>query len=116
MIMGAAVGIVVLAVMVGTGAFQNGPEGPAATPAPTPTPAATPLPEGMTEVPNTLGMNRDQAEAAALEAGLRWQIRCETVPGAAPEIHDQEPPPGTVVERGSLLTMFSRQFDYCRGG
>jgi eukaryotic-like serine/threonine-protein kinase len=112
-LMGAAAAIVVLAVMVGTGAFQDAMDREA--PAPTAT-AATPLPEGMVEVPNTIGMNRKEAEAAAVGAGLRWQIRCETVPGAPPEIHDQEPPPGTVVERGSRLTMFSRQFDYCREG
>jgi eukaryotic-like serine/threonine-protein kinase len=113
LLMTAAAAIVVLAVLVGTGRFLEDPNGAAPGP---PTETPTPLPQGMVEVPNTLGMNREQAVEATLQAGLRWQIRCETVPGAPPEIHDQEPPPGTVVERGSLLTMFSRQIDYCREG
>jgi hypothetical protein len=112
-LIGAAAGIVVLAVLVGSGAFQDAIDGP---PAATPTPETTPLPEGMVEVPDTIGMNREQAVAAVLDAGLRWQIRCETVPDAPPEIHEQEPPAGSVVERGSILTMYSRQFDYCREG
>jgi serine/threonine-protein kinase len=74
----------------------------------TPTPVATPtLAPGKVRVPDTIGMSEGEAEQAARGSGLRWQIRWQEVAGKEPGIYDQQPKGGTVVDRGSQLTMYA---------
>lgn len=84
--------------------------GPAGT---TPTLAqSTPtLAPGTLRVPDTIGMSEVDGEAAARAAGLNWRIEWVVDPAQAPGIHDQEPPPGTVVRAGSRFVMYAYRSD-----
>jgi hypothetical protein len=65
-------------------------------------------------VPDTIGMTKDEAIAAATEAGLDWTIRCAEDASQPEGMIDQEPAAGTEVRRGSRFTMYSARVDDCR--
>ena len=67
-------------------------------------------------IPNTVGMETDEAIEVASEAGLNWTVRCNHDESQPEGIIDQEPPAGTEVAPGSRFTMFSARIDDCRGG
>lgn len=97
--------LVVAVVMLGS---RGG--GPRATPDPEAgdTPRQTPtLAAGSVRVPNTIGLSEAEAQAVAQEAGLAWRIEWRVVPGQEPGVYDQQPEPGTVVERGARFVMFA---------
>ena len=109
-----ALAVVVLAavVLLGPGLLARDgsatPDG-GGTPTPTGAPATPTLPPGRVRVPDTIGMSEADAEAAARQSGLRWEIRWQVVPGTTPGIYDQEPAPGTVVGRGDRFTMYAHR-------
>jgi serine/threonine-protein kinase len=74
----------------------------------TPTASASPsLPPGKVRIPDTIGMSEKDAEAAARQAGLHWEIRWREVAGETPGIYDQQPAAGTVVDAGAQFTMYA---------
>jgi serine/threonine protein kinase len=76
--------------------------------------ATPPSSEGTTVlVPNTVGMTRDEAIAAATDAGLDWTLRCAENASQPEGIIDQEPPADTEVRRGSRFTMYSARISDC---
>ncbi len=105
-LLGVGVGLLLTAVVAGL-VLRLDPGLPAGSPSPAgPTPTGT-LAPGMVRVPNAIGLSEAEAEALASESGLRWTIRWREVPDASPGIYDQEPPAGSVVERGSRFTMYA---------
>jgi serine/threonine-protein kinase len=82
----------------------GGGGGSGATPSVT---AAPTLPAGKVRVPNTIGMSEKDAEAAARQAGLQWEIRWRQVANETPGIYDQQPPAGSVVDAGARFTMYA---------
>jgi len=77
---------------------------PTSTPLPTRTPTITPLPEGMTYVPDVIGMDYRDARQALLDAGLTLLIRdvfnLEAPFGA---VLEQDPDPGTAASLGEVV-------------
>ena len=81
---------------------------------PTPTPVATAVPNEV-EVPNFVGQATADAMEAAGEAGFDWTVYCDQDKDQPEGIIDQEPPAGTVVTRGSTLSLYSARIKDCRG-
>lgn len=79
----------------------------------TPTPTAD-EPPGTVLVPDTIGMNKKDAIAAANAAGLNWEIRCAQDPQRPDGMYDQEPQADTPVAPGSSFVMFSARIKDCR--
>ena len=111
LVLGAAVAVVVFVVLPILDLGQTGGDG-TASPSATATP--TPGAPGLVTVPNTVGMDTDDAIEAANEAGLDWTVRCNQDPQRPEGIVDQEPAAGTDVRPGSAFTMFSARIRDCR--
>jgi serine/threonine protein kinase len=109
-----AVALVVILIVVPLIQSGREPGGGGATPTETAGPPATPTPPGRTvAIPDTIGMDRDAAIAAAEEAGLNWRLECNHDESLPAGIVDQEPAPGTEVERGSRFVMYSARIGDC---
>ena len=114
LILGAAAAVVVF-IVVPLLTLEGRPGGGGAgQPTPSPTVAATPDAPNVVAVPDTVGMETDDAIEAASEAGLDWTVRCDQDPQQPEGIIDQEPAAGTEVEPGSAFTMYSARIQDCR--
>jgi serine/threonine-protein kinase len=113
LLLGAAAAVVVFVVLplLTLGNGGGGAGQPTASPtAPQVTPAA---PDRVT-VPDTVGMETDDAIEAATDSGLDWTVRCNQDPQRPEGIIDQEPAAGTEVAPGSPFTMYSARIQDCR--
>ncbi len=112
LLLGAAAAVVVFVILplltLGNGA------GGAGEPTVSPTPQSTPDAPNVVTVPDTVGMDTDDAIEAAAGAGLDWTVRCNQDPKQPEGIIDQEPAAGTDVEPGSPFTMYSARIQDCR--
>ncbi|MBN2554640.1 MAG: PASTA domain-containing protein [Anaerolineales bacterium] len=77
---------------------------PTPTALPTATPTITPLPEGMTFVPDVIGLSYLDARQALLDAGLTLLIRdVFDLEAAFGTILEQDPLPGAAAPRGEVV-------------
>lgn len=105
--------IVVAVLLVGRPGGSGGGAAATATPSGT-AETSSPLPSGMVRVPNTVGLTKDAAIAAANAAGLQWRIECLQDAARPVGIYDQEPRAGQPVQAGSRFTMYSARIADCR--
>lgn len=86
----------------------GGPQAPADATTDTPTPRPTRSVEaGTVEVPNTIGMSEQDAEAAAQAAGLTWRLEWVVDASKEPGVYDQDPQPGKRVDEGAPFVMYA---------
>ncbi len=105
----AIVALIVVVPLLQLGA-RNAPAPGGAT-----SPAATAIPAGnRVTVPNTVGLGKDAAIAAATTARLNWTIQCNQDPKKPAGMVGQQPAAGTVVAAGAPFTMFSARIADCR--
>lgn len=77
---------------------------PGATPTPSPTASpTTPPKEGPTQVPNLVGMTREEAEKSARAAGLRYDFFLEPNEMEQGKVFKQDPKPNEKVESGTKV-------------
>jgi hypothetical protein len=116
LVIGAAVLVVIFVIVPLLQLARSPATGPGSGASPVATPSATPAPaDGPTVlVPDTIGMTKDEAIAAATEADLNWTIRCAEDAAQPEGIIDQEPAAGSEVRRGSRFTMYSARISDCR--